>query len=68
MAVDARSGSSLETGAPKTLFQSTVVVSSTGYFYAVTGDGQRFLITDRGGGDAAEQISVIENWAATPRK
>jgi hypothetical protein len=68
MAVDTKSGSSLETSVPKALFPSTIPVSSTGYFYAVTGDGQRFLITDRGGGEALEQINVIENWSAASRK
>jgi Tol biopolymer transport system component/tRNA A-37 threonylcarbamoyl transferase component Bud32 len=66
MAVDAKSGSTLETSAPKVLFQSTIPFNGANYYYAVTGDGQRFVITDRGGGgDAVEQISLIENWAAT---
>jgi Tol biopolymer transport system component len=68
MVVEAKSSASLETSAPTALFPSPIPINSASYHYAVTGDGQRFLVTDRGGGDAVEQINVIENWAAAPRK
>jgi len=62
MAVETKSGTSLETSAPNALFPTTIPSNNSSYYYAVTGDGQRFLLTDRGGGDSIEQMNVIENW------
>ncbi len=51
MAVDLALGSTVEAGTPKALFQTQVVRSEAPNRYAVSGDGQRFLVNSpRGGG------------------
>ena len=70
MAVDIRSiGSTLEAGTPKELFDSPYVNLSHGggryHMFAVSPDGQRFLIPHTPSGEtAAMPIAVVENWAA----
>jgi serine/threonine protein kinase len=71
MAVDVRaSGSTFEAGTPKELFDSPYInLSHTGRYhtYAVSADGQRFLIPHQPSSDAASlmmPIAVVENWAA----
>jgi Tol biopolymer transport system component len=67
MAVEIREGVKLETGLPKTLFETNISVSQSNYSYAVTGDGQKFLfresVTTTAVG-AIEPINVVINWPA----
>ena len=81
MVVDVRwSGSTLEAGAPKELFDSpyinlahTGIVQGAGPYhaYAVSADGQRFLIPHPPSSDTASQtnpIAVVMNWAGGLKK
>jgi serine/threonine protein kinase len=67
MAVEIRSGSTLETGTVKTLFQvpGGTALSATSYAWAVTGEGQKFLIREAAGTANAgqiEPINIVINW------
>ena len=67
MAVEIKAGATLETGAVKTLFQSASALSATTYNYAVTGDGQKFLIREPANTSTAgaiEPMHVVINWVA----
>ena len=81
MAVDVRSsGSTFDAGTPKDLFDSPYInLAHTGtspgtgpyHTFAVSADGQRFLIPRPSSGDAGNltmPIAVVENWAAGLRK
>ncbi|MGI9069039.1 MAG: protein kinase domain-containing protein [Pyrinomonadaceae bacterium] len=65
MAVDVKLGVTFEAGVPKALF-GTSVLSLTDFrsHYAVTADGQRFLINSTIEETNATPISVVVNWAA----
>src|SRR2546426_198579 len=58
MAVPVRSGESFEAGAAVPLFEFL------GRNYAVTGDGQRFLLDAMVETEAAVPLTVVVNWAA----
>jgi Tol biopolymer transport system component len=69
MAVEIKAGSTLETGLVKQLFQlqGGTVISATNYLWAVTGDGQKFLIRESAGASnagATEPIHIVINWPA----
>jgi len=69
MAVEIKAGSTLETGAIKQLFrlQPGTAISSTGYTWAVTSDGQKFLIREVAGttnAGAIEPIHIVIDWPA----
>jgi len=69
MAVPIATGASFERGAPVALFETRFSATSTGFSYAVSGDGQRFFYLRR----SAEQVSsppvtVVTNWLAGFRK
>jgi eukaryotic-like serine/threonine-protein kinase len=69
MAVEVKAGSTLETGAVKQLFQPPggMGISTTGYSWAVTGDGQKFLLREPAGAanaGAIEPIHIVINWPA----
>jgi hypothetical protein len=71
MAVEIRSGSTLETGTVKTLFQvpGGTALSATSYAWAVTGNGQKFLIREAAGvliAGTTEPINIVINWPAAP--
>jgi hypothetical protein len=80
MAVDVTSsGSMLDSGTPKELFDSPDVAlphnTAAGvlpfHTFAVSADGQRFLIPHPPSSDTASltmPIAVVENWAAGVRK
>ena len=78
MAVDVRSnGSTFEAGAPRDLFDSPYVnlphpAGRRRYHtFAVSADGQRFLIPHPPSSDAANltmPIAVVENWTAAVKK
>ncbi|MDA2931469.1 protein kinase, partial [Acidobacteria bacterium AH-259-O06] len=60
-AVEVKSGSTLETGIPKVLFQTGVRVDPIRDQYCVTGDGQRFLVKEPVE-ETAQPIHVVLNW------
>ena len=66
MAVDVERGATLQTGPVRTLFQTSLNPASGVHMYAVTRDGQRFLIREPAGRnrDAIEQLYVVTNWTS----
>jgi Tol biopolymer transport system component len=66
MAADVKSGPSLTTSSPKLLFQTPIEGNPRLSQYAVTGDGQRFLIMMEAAraGSGIEQFQVELNWFA----
>ena len=60
-AVEVKTGSTLETGAVKQLFQiqGGVTISATNYLWAVTGEGQKFLIREPAGASSAGTIEPL---------
>jgi len=71
MAVEVKARSTFETGAPKPLFDTPLrdLADSLKLFdnYAVSGDGQRFLINDPTE-TSAPPITVVLNWTADLKK
>ncbi|MDA2925238.1 hypothetical protein MYX65_11425, partial [Acidobacteria bacterium AH-259-L09] len=61
MAVGVKSGSTLETGIPKVLFQTGVRVDPRWDHYCVTGDGERFLVNEPAE-ETAQPLTVVLNW------
>jgi Tol biopolymer transport system component len=55
-------GTSFEVGATRPLFEARL--TGPGYFYAVTSDGQRFLVNKVIEGNVASQMVLVLNWAA----
>jgi hypothetical protein len=66
MAVDVKSGATLETGPPRMLFQTPPLFRTPAtYSYAATRDGQRFLLVEPAGSTkAAEPFYVVTNWTS----
>src|SRR5262249_54749961 len=65
MAVPVKLGATFEAGAPKELFVSRIYTprgGGFGYNYAVTGDGQRFLINSTITDTRQDPITVVVNW------
>jgi serine/threonine protein kinase len=63
MAVDIKStGSTLEQGIPKPLFDTFVDAYTAPNRYAVSRDGKRFLINTSTEGDGSKPITVVLNW------
>ena len=63
-AVDVKAGATeIETGPPRTLFQTRVRVSPTFDQYRVTGDGQKFLILDPVD-EGPQEFTVVLNAAS----
>ena len=67
MAVEVKPGSSFEAGVPKALFDLTPL-RATNTPYAVTPDGQRFLLVMQGQETANLQYTVVVNWTAEAKK
>jgi len=66
VAASVTAGATLETGSVRTLFRTNVNSTQQVHMYAVTRDGQRFLIrepvdTD---GNAIEQLHIVTNWTS----
>ena len=59
---------SIEPGMPKALFKTRIAVQLTIDQYAVTSDGQRFLIEVPTGDGGQSPITVVLNWANGPRR
>ena len=70
MAVTLKAGSALELGVPKVLFQTPITAATpTIDQYAVTADGERFVVLAPVDGDAPQSpITVILNWTAGLKK
>jgi serine/threonine protein kinase/Tol biopolymer transport system component len=64
MAVDVKPGSTFETGTPKELIQTQVVRYDAPNRYAVSVDGQRFLINSAVEEVSQTPITVVLNWTA----
>lgn len=66
MAVDVKLGSTFEAGVPKPLFGPLGVLTLTDFrnHYAVTADGQRFLINTTIEGADTTPITIVVNWTA----
>ena len=67
MAVDVKLGGSVEIGATMPLFQTEISVPSPNR-YAVTADGQRFLINSPAQSGKEAPFNVILNWTSTLKK
>jgi Tol biopolymer transport system component len=63
VAVQAKSSGSLETGAPRVLFQTPVQVNPNQTEYCATSDGKRFLFREPIG-EIGARFTVVLNWAA----
>jgi Tol biopolymer transport system component len=62
MAVDVTPGTALRFGTPRMLFQSNIVSAAIAFHrYAVTSDGQRFLINSRQSDENTAYLTVVLN-------
>ncbi len=69
MAVDIKAGATLRPGVPRRLFSTTVAVEHPTFDqYAVTADGQRFLVLVPVGDASSSPITVVLNWTAGLKK
>jgi eukaryotic-like serine/threonine-protein kinase len=60
---DVRAGATFDVGAPKALFAIEFTASAyRGYRWAVSNDGQRFLVNTPSGAAAAGRFVVVTNW------
>jgi hypothetical protein len=66
MAVPIKLGATIEAGAPKSLFPTTVAEDTRSF--AVANDGQRFLVSTSAGGEKALPMTVVLNWQAGLKK
>jgi Tol biopolymer transport system component len=64
MAVDIRAGAAIESGIPRRLFDAVVSSGQGGIDYAVTADGQKFIIPTETRTSVAEPITAILNWTS----
>ena len=65
MSVEVKWGAGFEAGVPKALFEAPIPAEQlTRYHYAVTADGQRFLIIKSVGEVSAQPLTVVVNWTA----
>ena len=70
MSVAVEAGPSFQAEAPRALFETRVPASAEvllAFPYAVTADGQRFLIQDSGV-EASVPLTVVLNWRVGPRR
>jgi Tol biopolymer transport system component len=65
MSVDVKASETLETSAPKALFQTPVIMNPRADQYCVTRDGQRFIVMEYL--PDVSPISVVVNWPALLR-
>jgi hypothetical protein len=69
MSVDARAGSTFEAGVPKLLFRTPLIQQGwNGYRWAVSRDGQRFLVATPAGNAPPAHLVVVTNWTSELRK
>jgi Tol biopolymer transport system component/tRNA A-37 threonylcarbamoyl transferase component Bud32 len=62
MAVNIKTGAKLDSGIPHVLFDTGISVETTRDQYAVTADGQRFLVLKPLSGAVQQPLTVIVNW------
>ena len=67
-AVRFKATDTFEAGLPTRLFETGVVSANLNQVYAVTKDGQRFLVSTRPQNAAATPLTVILNWTSTLQK
>jgi hypothetical protein len=68
MAVDIRGDANIETGIPRTLFDTALNVDPINDQYAVTPDGHRFILLKPLTEAASTPITVVLNWTALLKK
>ena len=68
MAVAVNAGASFEAGAPVALFGFRAAGNLITPYYAVTGDGQRFLLSTIVETESAAPLTVVVNWTADLKK
>jgi Tol biopolymer transport system component len=69
MAVPVKSGATFAAGVPKSLFPVRVAAGGVGrHNYAVSNDGQRFLVAGGAGGEKSVPLTVVLNWQAGLKK
>jgi eukaryotic-like serine/threonine-protein kinase len=69
MAVEIKLGAAFEARAPVALFETHLLIEAAfTRSYAVSGDGQRFLVNSAGDGTDKTPISVVVNWTAGVKK
>jgi hypothetical protein len=61
-------GGSFQPGAPAPLFTIELPVALTGYPYAASRDGERFIVARPASGEAPAPFSVVLNWPGLIRK
>jgi hypothetical protein len=64
MSADLEAAPDLKAGIPSMLFQTRMAVTSTRDQYAVSTDGQRFLMITPAADPAPAAITVVLNWTA----
>ena len=67
MAMEVKAGSTLQLGAVKSLFQFRGALTTSSYSWAVTSDGQKFLVGEPPGASnngAIEPMHLVINWPA----
>ena len=62
MAVDMSLGEKIDSGTPRVLFDTRLTADPARDQYAVTPDGQRFLVLQPVAGAAPTPITVVVNW------
>ncbi|MEO7660276.1 MAG: protein kinase, partial [Pyrinomonadaceae bacterium] len=67
MAVDVKTTGTFESGIPQALFQANLK-SMSGYGYAASADGQRFLVNTRTSLPGGPSLIVVLNWATGLKK
>ena len=68
MGVDIKTGSTIEAGVPKALFDVTTAVATANTAYDVTADGQRFLFPKGQVDPNPSSLNVVLNWTADLKK
>ena len=67
MVVTSKTGATFEPDAPRALFQTALDVAALRQSYAVSADGQRFLL-NASAGEGPAPLTVVLNWTAGLRK
>ena len=62
MSTEIKSGSTFEGGIPKQLFQANLKVTDQGWPYAVSADGQRFLLNLYLENNNPAPMTIVLNW------
>ena len=68
MSVDIKLGSKVETSLPRELFRSTISHSVLSYPYAVSPDGQRFLVASEVDINEVAPMTIVLNWTSALKK